>query len=311
VQRIPPSLRPKLEIRDLEVVLALSSAGSTARAAAALHVTQSAVSRALRQAEDKLGVQLFERGPRGLVPTAAGERLVRGAGAVLAQLVDLETTAAAPLPGPVNVRLVCECYTAYRWLPSTLLQLRTTLPLLNITLALDHTGNPLPALLAREVDIALLMSAAPLSGDLEELPLFSDEIVFVMSSSHPLAERNVLTADDLRIHTVIVSSTTSDTERRWFLGRVFGPERARLPFLRLPLTEAMVDAARAGMGIAIMSEWIASSYLGGSDLVMKRFAGGPLTRPWRLAFRPEARAVAQKLGAALEGAAPRFARSVA
>jgi LysR family transcriptional regulator for metE and metH len=311
VKRIPPSLRPKLEIRDLEVVLALSSAGSTARAAEALHVTQSAVSRALRQAEDKLGVQLFERGPRGLELTAAGDRLVRGASAVLAQLVDLETTVAAPLPGPVTVRLVCECYTAYRWLPSTLIKLRTTLPLLNISLAIDHTGDPLSALLAREVDIALLMSTTPVSGDLEEMPLFSDEIVFVMSPTHPLADRNALTADELRTHTVIVSTTTSATERRWFLSRVFGHEKPRLPFLSLPLTEAMIDAARAGMGVAILSEWITSPYLGGGDLLVKRFVHGPLTRPWRLAFRPEARAIAQKLGAALEGAAPRFVRSVA
>jgi LysR family transcriptional regulator for metE and metH len=311
VKRIPPALRPKLEIRDLEVVLALASAGSTARAAEALHVTQSAVSRALRQAEDKLGVQLFERGSRGLEPTPAGERLVRGANAVLAQLVDLETSTAQPLPGPITVRLVCECYTAYRWLPSALIKLRSALPLLDLSLAIEHTSDPLPALLAREVDIALLMSAAPVSGDLEEMPLFTDEIVFVMSSSHPLADRHALTADDLRIHPVIVSTTISNAERRWFFARVFGVDKPRLAFLSLPLTEAMIDAARAGMGIAILSEWIASSYLGGGDLVVKRFAQGTLARPWRLAYRTEARAVAQKLGAALEGEAPRVSRSVA
>lgn len=51
-------------MRDLQVVLALAAAGSTASAAAALHLTQSAVSRALLLVEDKLGVRLFARSER-------------------------------------------------------------------------------------------------------------------------------------------------------------------------------------------------------------------------------------------------------
>jgi DNA-binding transcriptional LysR family regulator len=40
----------------------------------------------------------------------------------------------------------------------------------------------------------------------------------------------------------------------------------------LPLTEAIADAARAGLGVAVLSEWIASGYLGGGDLIAKQFA---------------------------------------
>src|SRR5690349_2065821 len=116
--------KPKLDVRDLELVLAVAGAGSTVGAASRLHLTQSAVSRGLIVAEEKIGTRLFHRDARGLAPTTAGERLINGAGAVLAQLAHLEAHVREPVSQPTRIRLVCECYTAYRWLPSALMRLR-------------------------------------------------------------------------------------------------------------------------------------------------------------------------------------------
>ncbi|MGZ3421738.1 MAG: substrate-binding domain-containing protein, partial [Polyangiales bacterium] len=155
------------------------------------------------------------------------------------------------------------------------------------------------------IDVALLTtSTVPRASDLQERPLFSDEVVFVVASSHPLAKRKHVTAEDLRAFPILTSNTPAG-EQRWFLRSVFGRQRPKLEFLRFPLTEAIVDAARAGMGVAVMSEWIASGYLGGNDLVAKRF-GKPLRRPWRLACRRPSAELAERLVSALEGAAPRL-----
>jgi LysR family transcriptional regulator, regulator for metE and metH len=296
--------KPRLDVRDLELVLAVAASGTTGKAASSLHVTQSAVSRGLLLAEEKLGMRLFERTARGLAPTAAGERLIGGAGPVLAQLVELEKQAGAPTKEPLRVRLVCECYTAYRWLPSTLASLRRNVASLEVTLALEHTQAPVAALLAGEIDIALL-TTAPVRGALEELPLFSDEIVFVVAATHPLAARPSITPRDLRENPLITSTQTPEAEARWFFARIFGRARPTLEHVRFPLTEAIVDAARAGMGIAILSEWIASPYLGSGELVVKRLRGRPLRRPWRMAFRREVAEGARRLAAMLEHAAPR------
>jgi LysR family transcriptional regulator for metE and metH len=254
--------------------------------------------------EDKLGSQLFDRTIRGLAPTAAGARLVGAAGPFLAQLADLESLVSAPADEPVNVRLVCECYTAYRWLPSALAKLRPNLPRLDVTLAVEHTNAPVRALLSGDADIALLTTAT-VRGNLREEPLFNDEIVFVVAASHPLALQSSLSGADLRDNVLITSATTPSAEAHWFFTRVFGRRIPKLQFLRFPLTEAIVDAARAGMGIAIMSEWVASGYLGGGDVVVKRLKSGPLLRPWRIAFRPERAHAATRLSAALAGCAPR------
>jgi LysR family transcriptional regulator for metE and metH len=261
------------------------------------------VSRALLVAEEKLGVRLFERTPRGLCPTVHGARLIDGAGMVLSQLLELEASARTRPSDLTHLRLVCECYTAYRWLPSTIVKLSKRLPALDVTLAVEHTHDPVSALVAGDIDVALL-TTAKMRDAVRERPLFSDEIVFVVSASHPPAARPSITPRDLAEYTLITSNTPA-AEQQWFMTRVFGRKKPKLRFSRFPLTEAIIDAARAGMGVAVLSEWIASVYLGTDDLVAKRLASEPLRRPWRIAFRPEAARAVDQLVSALEGSAPR------
>jgi len=302
----PAELRPQLEIRDLELMLALAAAGSTAGAAGSLHLTQSAISRALSQAEDRVGVRLFERSSRGLVPTPAGQRLLAGAPGVLRQMHELERSVAAPQPEPERVRLVCECYTAYRWLPSAIGSLRERWSDLQLEVQSEHTREPLRALLAGQIDLALLTtSKLPKGQGLREQPLFADEIVFVMSAQHHLAQQRRLTTLQLQNEPLITGNTPA-AEARWFMRAAFGRQRPKLRFLHLPLTEAIMDAARAGMGVAVLSEWMASGYLEHGDLVVRRLAKGPLKRPWRIAYREELGGVAERLKAALVGVAPRL-----
>jgi LysR family transcriptional regulator for metE and metH len=316
VARIPQSEaapgvpRPHLDVRDLELVLSLAAAGSTAGAASALHITQSAVSRALAQAEDRIGTRLFERTARGVLPTPAGERLVAGAGQLLADLCRLERDVAAPAAPVMKVRLVCECYTAYRWLLSAMEGLRRRKLDLEVEVAVEHTHAPVEALVKKQIDIALLTTGVlprgrDARGGFVEQALFSDEIVFLVATSHSLAKAGSLTPRDLRAHSLI-TSITPPAEGRWFLAKVFGRHVPKLSFVTLPITEAIIDGARAGMGIAILSEWMASGYVADGGLVVKRLHTGPLRRPWRIAYRAEVSEAAQRLTSVLLGAAPRL-----
>jgi LysR family transcriptional regulator for metE and metH len=226
---------------------------------------------------------------------------------VLAALAELEARAAAPESAQLELRLACECYTAYRWLPSALASLREQWPLpqrIDIRLLPEHSAAPAEALAAGALDVALLTTSS-VRAPLVEQPLFSDEIVFLVAAQHPLAARPALTRRQLTEHPLIISTQTPKPEQRWFLNGVFGRSLPQLEFLRFPLTEAIIDATRAGMGIAVLSEWIASGYLPSADLVVKRLEGKPLARPWRIAFRREASEGAAVLARALESAAPR------
>lgn len=281
-------------------MLALVAAGTTARAAELMHLTQPAISRALLSAEQRLGARLFERTARGLVPTAAGTRLIAGAHRLLGELGELEHAVRDPV-APARLRIVCECYTGYHWLPTALRQLRAELPDLDVVIAVEHTRAPVAALVAGEIDVALL-TVARVPPPIAERELFADEVVFVVAPSHPYAAKKALTPADLRA-TTLISAESPEAEVRWFLSAVFGRARPKLTFQRLPLTEAILDVTRAGMGVAVMSEWIAAPHLG-SQLHAKRLTSGPLHRPWRLAWRPEVAAAIPRLCAALGHTVP-------
>src|SRR4051794_11362955 len=76
MDRLQP-VRRRLKLRQLEIILAVADTGSMAKAAAQLAVTQPAVSRAVGDAEDTLGVPLFERSTQGVKPTQYGHALLK------------------------------------------------------------------------------------------------------------------------------------------------------------------------------------------------------------------------------------------
>ena len=69
----PEFIRRAVELRDIDVLMAVTEAGSFRRAAAALRLEPSAVSRRVRRMEDLLGVSLFERNGSGVRLTDAGK----------------------------------------------------------------------------------------------------------------------------------------------------------------------------------------------------------------------------------------------
>lgn len=81
-------------LKQLRSALAVYRAGSTVGASAMLPLSQSAIARAIRQLESRLGMPLFERGARGMLPTAEGRLLLHRAGRAIDQLEQAETEAA-------------------------------------------------------------------------------------------------------------------------------------------------------------------------------------------------------------------------
>lgn len=79
-----------LEIRKIRHVMGVAQHRGFARAADALHITQSALTKSVQSVERELGITIFERGPRGVRLTSDGEWFVEHAGRVLAELDEME-----------------------------------------------------------------------------------------------------------------------------------------------------------------------------------------------------------------------------
>lgn len=93
-ERVMPArglpVRIEMNMRQLRALLAVSQGGSVHKAASILHVTQPAVTRAIHEFEQSLGLDLFERTAKGMVPTAVGAILVERTQRALAQLTQAE-----------------------------------------------------------------------------------------------------------------------------------------------------------------------------------------------------------------------------
>ena len=122
-----------LEVRHLRMIEAIAREGGVTNAARRLHLTQPAVSHALRDLERKLGVKLFQRSPKGMIPTDNGERLLQTAAAVLDELQRAESHLAARRAGHLGaLRIATQCYTCYHWLPGVLQAFSRDLPAIDV-----------------------------------------------------------------------------------------------------------------------------------------------------------------------------------
>src|SRR5215472_13626923 len=118
-----------LEIRHLKLVEAVAETGSVTRAGHRLHLTQSALSHQLRDAEEQLGVALFERKNGRMSLTSAGGRLLETARTVLAELERAESEIQRS-SGPARglLRISTQCHTVYHWFPPRLLIFQKKFP---------------------------------------------------------------------------------------------------------------------------------------------------------------------------------------
>ncbi|WP_287810617.1 LysR substrate-binding domain-containing protein [Pseudomonas sp.] len=136
-----------LRLPPLNAVRAFDAAarlGSYVEAAKALHVTQPAVGRHVKLLEDWLGVQLFERTPRGVVLTPAGRQYHHKISRALQQIADA-SEALQPIPSERWLRILVVPGLAKRWLTSHIEALRQARPGLKVAIEPNSTFTEVDA----------------------------------------------------------------------------------------------------------------------------------------------------------------------
>ena len=155
----------RLEIRHLKLLMAVAEEGSVTEAGKRLHLTQSALSHQLRDAEEKLGTALFLRLGKKMVLTPAGEQLLVCARRVLGELSSAENQIEGLNGGARGViRLSTECYTCYHWLPPLLKRFHSKYSKVQINIDANATAHPAAALLEGK------LTPCPFSGKLNLSP---------------------------------------------------------------------------------------------------------------------------------------------
>jgi DNA-binding transcriptional LysR family regulator len=173
----------------MRVFLTVVEHGSLTKGAQALRLALASVSERISGMESMLGAALLERNARGVVPTAAGQTLVRNARLVLAQVEQLRgelRSHATGLKG--RIKLLSNTGALVSFLPQQLCRFLTANPDLSIDLVERPSSEIVRSVAEGRADLGLVANVADFAA-LETHLLTQDRLVVVASRSHAIAER--------------------------------------------------------------------------------------------------------------------------
>lgn len=240
----------------LRIFHAVAEAGSFTLAARKLGLSQSAVSRQIRALEESLNVHLFTRHARGLVLTHEGEVLYRATKNAARDIEEAES-ALLEMKGSPRGRLVVTTMVSFGavWLTPHIASFVRRYP--EIALELNLSDEDLD-LARREADVAIRFHA-PHQADLIQRPLVKVHH-HIYASPEYLERRGVpRTPEDLDRHDIIIYGPTPPEpikDINWTL-KLGAAGRRRRPLLQINNTFAVLQAIRAGIGLAAIPDFLA------------------------------------------------------
>lgn len=184
-------------LRQLEYIVALADTGQFVEAARYCAVSQPALSKQVREVEDMLGIELFERARPRVLVTGAGEEIVERARQLLAQareLVDAASAYAGARPGTVQLGVIPTI--APYGLPGLLVKLRRLFPDVSFAIQELQTEVLLERLRSGAIDIGLLARPFDDQG-LSGPDLIVEPFVLVAPTDHPLSVPGVVRAQEI------------------------------------------------------------------------------------------------------------------
>jgi len=175
-----------MELRQILYFIAIAEAEHFGRAALRLRIAQPALSRQMKLLEAELGLDLFERLPRGVRLTAAGRVFLgemQGVQAQLARSVAAAQAAAAGQQGALRLGFI-EAVAWHGLVPDAIRAFRAAFPAVDLTLAAMPTAEQLAMLRQGQLDAALLYNPLP-APDLTAVPLVRHAAVLAVPAEWP------------------------------------------------------------------------------------------------------------------------------
>jgi DNA-binding transcriptional LysR family regulator len=191
-----------MEFRHLRYFIAVAEEQNITRAAARLNVSQPSLSRQIRQLEEEVGVALFDRDPKGVFLTPAGEIFLRESRRLLAHM---ERVLEAVRPqkeahsGTVNVGLAAGLSASFA---SILAAYEKKFPLVTIQCKDILSGHQSHALANKVIDVGFLRPPVEPVHVMSEF-LFQESIMVALPRHHPLAKNKVLRLREIANETLL------------------------------------------------------------------------------------------------------------
>lgn len=275
-----------LEFRHLRTIRAIEQAGSLARAADILHITQSALSHQIKGLEEQVGMELFHRRTKPMRLSPAGMKLLRLAEHILPEVARLEEEFRALKSGRSGrLHIAIECHACFDWLFPVLDKLRHAWPDVDLDIRQRLSFDALEALRREEVDYVISSDPIDMPG-ITFSPLFDYEPRFVAAANHKLSEHDYIEAEDFAdelLLTYPVERSKTDV-----FSALLTPNRVEPRGVRqVEMTEVILMLVAAGRGVAVLPDWVLRSVKNNPDYITRPLTEQGLAKRMYAATRDE------------------------
>ncbi|GGG28301.1 LysR family transcriptional regulator [Rhodococcoides trifolii] len=249
-----------MELRQLEYFVAVAEEANFTRAAERVHISQSGVSAQIRQLERELGAELIDRTGRAATLTAAGDAALEHARAALAS-ADATRRAVDEVTGMVRGRLDVGMVTACTLSPffDATAAFHRSHPGIELSLTEGNSTDLLDDVRRGSLDTALVGVAERTPPDLASLTVFSERIVAAVPPGHPLLAVPSPTLIDVCAHPIVCLPFGTGVRTVFEKACAAEALTARVT-LQASAPAAVADLAARGLGVAVLSETIATDY---------------------------------------------------
>ncbi len=272
-----------MELRHIRLLCLILEQGSISAAARSAGLGQPTVSQHLRSLEEELGILLFERRGRRVVPTEAALVFHPYARQAL-QILETGRQALEEHLGLVrgNLRLAGSTIPGHYILPAIMARFHSKFPGVEMRLQVGDTLWVVERVRGADVEIGFVGAKLELEG-LSFEPFAQDELVLVVPAEHELAGK-LLDLEELRKVPLVSREQGSGTRKSWEeqLRRSGFPLEELKIVAELGSTEAVLRAVKAGMGAGVVSMWAVKDKLEGGELQRAHLDMGKIIRTFYL-----------------------------
>jgi len=243
-----------VSLQQLKVFIAVARARSFTRAAREFGLTQSAVSRSVRELEDAVDLKLFDRTTRQVELTLAGSGFERRIGRLLDEIDQALHEGRDAHQAHAGVVVVASNpVLSSGWVPAALARCTAAFPSLTLQLQDLPQAAVLQAVEQGEVDFGIVAETVPFAsgGALDVQPLAATPLCAVLPASHPLAQRAALGWGELA--DVPLVTLNRDAGSRNAVMRALALHRLEgRPLQELAHVAGVLRMAELGLGVGIL-----------------------------------------------------------
>lgn len=267
--------------QELHVFVTVVEKANFSHAAHALHVTQPAVSRYIKNLESSMNAKLLERSNKMVQMTKAGEIVYHYAKEILNLYGKMNVLVTDLMSEPSGMLNIGASYTYGEYiLPHIIASIRNDFPKITPSIVIGNTREIVQQVRARDIDVGIIEGMITDEHVVMERFLM-DSLVVVVSAEHELAGKESVSFSDLDEEVWIVreqGSGTREVTEQMFADHKLIPET----IMEFGSTQIIKESVEAGLGISFLSTSAIRKELELERLKVLNIPGFPIQRPFTL-----------------------------